>query len=251
LTYYIDTIDKRNQVLFDLLKAEKKEVEVFNLQLNNYKKNDVLVFAPSLKFDENFLNKLPNDITLYAGSFSPILKTIAREKNITYHNIMSDEVFTIKNANLTCEGILALMIEHSPYSLYENNVLILGNGRIAKGMSMLLDKLGVKFSIASFTKENFAQNFLYSKSNYFAYDFVRDLDKFDIIINTIPAQIIDQKVIDHILPDTIFIETASVNCLDINQVNKFKYILAPALPQKYCHKTAGKLMLDCIMERNL
>ena len=250
MIYYIDIVDKRNQVLFELLKQENKEVEVFNLQENNYKKGDTLIFAPSLKFDETFLKKLPDDIVLFAGNFNPILKTIAREKNIEYHNIMEDEVFTVKNANLTCEGVLALMIEHSPYSLYENNVLILGNGRIAKGMSIMLDKLGVNYSLASFTKENFSQNYLYSKSNYFAFDFVRDLNKFDIIINTIPAQILDEKVISHIAPNTIFIETASVNCLDINKVNNFKYILAPALPQKYSHKTAGKLMLDCVMQRN-
>ena len=133
----------------------------------------------------------------------------------------------------------------------ENNVLILGAGRIAKGMAILLSKLGVKYSIASFNKQKYPQNFLYSQHNYFGYDFVRDLREYDVIVNTIPAEILDENAINRIGDGTIFIETASVNCLNSEKVKNFQYIVAPGLPQKYSCQTAGKLMLDCILGRNI
>lgn len=251
MTYYIDTIDNRNKILYELLKKENKKVEIFDLTTNKYLSGDAIIFAPNKKIDEEYVSWLPNKITLYGGKFNSTIQELLKRKNINYINLLDDEIFAIKNANLTCEGVLALMIENSPKSIFENNVLILGAGRIAKFMGILLSKLGVKYSLASFNKEKFAQNYTYSDNNYFAYDFVRDLSKFDIIINTIPAEIIDQNIIDCISNGTVFIETASINCLDNSKVKNFKYILAPALPQRYSCYSAGKLMLDSILGRNL
>lgn len=251
MTYYIDTIDNRNKILYELLKKENKKVEVFDLATNKYQLGDAIVFAPNKKLDEEYASRLPDNITLYGGKFNSVIQELFKAKSIEYINLLDDETFAIKNANLTCEGVLGLMIEHSNKSLFENNVLILGAGRIAKAMSILLSRLGVKYSLASFSKEKFSQNYIYSKNNYFAYDFVRDLDMFDIIINTIPAEILDESIINRISKGTIFIETASVNCLDSTKVKNFEYILAPALPQRYTCYSAGKLMLDCILGRNV
>ena len=252
MTYYIDIIDNRNKILFELLKQEHKHVEVFDLTANKFSENDVVVFAPSKKIDEEYVGFLPENITLIGGNYSELIRELLCRKNIKYINLMQDETFAIKNANLTCEGVLALIITHSQKSIYENSILILGAGRIAKAMSILLNKIGANYSIASFNKDSFPQNYIYSKNNYFAYDFVRDLHKFDVIINTIPAEILDENALNHIAKDAVFIETASTKCLDESKVNgRFNYILAPALPQKYTCQTAGKLMLDAVLERNI
>lgn len=248
--YYIDITDKRNIALAALLKEHGKQVEEFSWD-KQIEKNSTCIFSPSKKFSTEMAENLLNDIVLYAGALSSEVVSILNNKNIIYHNLMLDEVFTIKNANLTCEGVLALILEHSDKSIYENNILILGGGRITKAMAVLLNRLGVKFAIVSFNKLKFPEYYLYSPKCYFGYLFVEDLNNFDIIVNTIPANIINKEVLAKIAPNTIFIETASVNCLNKEKVTNFNYIEAPGLPQKYSAKTAGKLMFENILGENI
>ena len=248
--YYVDTSDIRNVFLKELLLEKGKQVEEFSFE-KHIKPNSVCVFSPAKKFTEETANNLPSNITLYAGNLTNEVIKVLENKNITYKNLMQDETFTIKNANLTCEGVLALIITGSNKSIYENNVLILGGGRIGKGMAIMLGKLGVKCSMVSFNKVKFPEYYLYSNKNYFGYSFAGDLSKFDVIVNTIPAEIIKEDVINKIAPDTLFIETASTPCLNPENATHFNYVKAPGLPKKYSAKTAGKLMYENIMEENV
>lgn len=76
---------------------------------------------------------------------------------------MNDEIFTTKNANITAEGVLALILEHSPKSIFENNVLIIGAGRIAKAMAIILGRLGVNYAVVRFNKDKFPECFHFQK----------------------------------------------------------------------------------------
>jgi len=252
LTYFLDLSDERNVYVKQLLEKNTEKTAAFsfdNVSLIN--KGDSIIFSPAKKFSNDEVNKLPNNITIFAGNSLNQYLDVLKEKQITFVNIMEDEIFTIKNANLTCEGVLALMIEKSKKSLFDNSVLILGGGRIAKGMAVLLGKLGVNFAMVSFNPVKFPDYFLYSKKCYFKYSFVEDLKNFDIIINTIPAQILDNEIVEKIAKDTVFIETASVDCLDRNKATHFDFIPAPALPKKYTCETAGKFLFEMITGGNI
>jgi len=249
--YYIDVLDKRNLYLKNKLENLGKIVEDFNINnVKNMKSGDCLIFSPAKKFELDFLNLLPENIFFVAGNISDNAKLILKNKGIKYINLMEDEVFTVKNANLTCEGVLALMLEKSERSIYDSNVLILGGGRIAKYMALMLSKLGVKFSIVSFNEIKFPSYFMFTNSCYYKKSFMKDLCNFDIIINTIPSIIFEENEMEKIAPKTIFIETASVNCLNKEKATHFDYILAPSLPTKYAPITASEYMFDAIENKN-
>ena len=251
MKYYIDVLDKRNLYLKEKLLDLGRSVEDFDInKLNNMQSGDYLIFSPAKKFDIDFIKLLPKNICFVSGNISNDAKLVLIEKQIKHINLMEDEVFTVKNANLTCEGVLALMLEKSERSIYESNVLIIGGGRIAKYMALLLSKLGVKFSIVSYNPVKFPSYFMFTNSCYFKKSFMKDLDKFDIIINTIPNIVFDEGDIEKIAPKTIFIETASVNCLDKEKVQNFDYILAPALPTKFAPITASEYMFESIENMN-
>lgn len=251
MKYYIDILDNRNLYLKNKLEKIGKDVENFDINnLSKIKEGDYLIFSPAKKFDIDFVNLLPKNIYFVSGNIQNELKLALKEKNIKHINLMEDEIFTVKNANLTCEGVLAIMLEKSERSIYESNVLIIGGGRIAKYMALLLSKLGVNFSIVSFNEVKFPSYFMFTNSCYFRKSFMKDLSKFDIIINTIPSEIFDEIEVKKIAPKTIFIETASVNCLDKNLSSHFNYILAPALPTKYAPITASEYMFEAIENLN-
>lgn len=243
LTFFIEPTDKRNQMVADFMKAKKFNVAT-KFELANAKKGDVIIFAPNKKFLKEDLANLPKNTTLVCGNIAQNQEKILANRNIRHINVLSDEVFAMQNSRLTAEGILTEIIQHSAKSIFENKILILGNGRVGKATGALLSRLGAEISICSHDTQNFANCYLFSQKNYFKKDFLHDLNNFDVIINTIPANIIPKNEYKKINPNCIFFEIASVQTI-FGEV-EFRYIPCPALPQKYCAETAGKYFFECI-----
>ncbi len=246
MTFFIDTSDKRNQILKTLLEKENLDTQIFDVK--QVQQGDICIFSPAKKLTHDEANLLTNHTTIFCGNVDDETKSIFKDKQIKYINMLKNEVFTIKNANLTTEGVLGLIIEHSEKSIYENNILILGSGRIAKSCAILFSKLGVNYDFCYYRDAGFDDFAFYKPSLYFKNDFKRIAQNYDIIINTIPEQILFQEELNAISSKTLFIETASKNCLDSSAATHFTYLLAPALPQKFCSQSAAKLVFELIME---
>ena len=251
MTYFIDTNDARNQILMSLLEERNQIAEKFTFDsLNKISLGDALIFSPAKKWTDEEINLLPKKISLYCGKISEKHQEILKNKEIAYHNLMNDEIFTTKNANITAEGVLALILEHSPKSIFENNVLILGAGRIAKALAIILGRLGVNFAVVRFNKEKFPECFSFSKACYLGEEFFNHLHEYDVIVNTIPKTIFDEQNFGKIARNTIYIETASINSIDPALATHFEFVPAPALPQRYARETAAKYLLENITGEN-
>ncbi len=251
MKYFVDTVDKRNQVLKELLIKNGYLAYDFDfLKIQEIKRGDMVVFSPAKKFTKEEIENLPKGIVVVCGNLSEEYLKILEKKKIKIKNLMQDEIFTVKNANLTAEGVLAIILEKTDVSIFDSSVLILGGGRIAKSMASILKGLGVNFAIVSYNPIKFPSYYLLSSKCYYRNGFLRDIDKFNVIVNTIPARIIGDEVIEKINPKTVFIETASVKCLDDTKKLGFEYLFSPALPQKYSAFSAGKLVYESIMGEN-
>lgn len=248
MRFFIDVSDKRNLVVKQTLGSLGYIVKVYDEKTLDYKNTDVLVFSPAKKFLPLEVESLPNDITLFAGASIEKYKDVIKRKNIKYINIMDDEIFTIKNANLTAEGVLALILEKSERSIFKNKVLLLGSGRITKACAMLFAKLGVKYAIASYTFEDYQKCYSFCDECYLKEEWANALNEFDIVVNTRPFKFIDENIINKFAKNTILIETASVDCLDSSLVKNFTFVHAPALPMRYASQTAGEYMTERILK---
>lgn len=249
MRYYIDLSDRRNVYLKEFLIKKGKDVVAFNEieKHQTFSPGDAFIFSPAKKFDLEVLKRMPSGISLFCGTISDEAQKVLKEKKIKYVNLLKNETFAIKNAQLTAEGVLSLIIENSEKSIFENKILILGAGRVAKSCADVFKSLNLNFAIASYNKAKFPENNYFSKRNYLGKNFVKHLQNFDVIINTIPAKIFDDKMLEKIADETVFIETASTPCLDESKAKNFKYIKAPGLPQKFSASTAGKLMMKNIL----
>ena len=243
MTFFIDDTDKRNQTVKALFK-EKNYLVAKNFDITAAKEGDVIIFAPNKKFTDDDLQKFPAECTLVCGNIPQNQGKILEDKHIKHINVLQDEVFAMQNSRLTAEGVLAEVLQNSQNSIFENKILILGNGRVGKATGTLLAKLGADFSICSHDPKNFAITYLFSQKNYFKNNFLQELNNFDVIINTIPAKIIPKDMYSNIKKDCLFLEIASVKTI-VGDV-EFVYKLCPALPQKYSALTAGKYLFECI-----
>ena len=248
MIFFIDISDKRTMHLKRQLELQGfKTQEWINQSEQKTSRGDILVCSPAKKWSIGEVNTLPTDIYLFCGIIKEEWTPILEQKGITYTNLLKDEHFAVENAKLTAEGVLALLIENTEKSIFENNILLLGAGRITKSCAMLFAKLGLKFSIATFDKIEYENCYYFTNSNFYAYDFVKEIHTFDVIINTRPQLFIDQDIIQKISPQTLFIETASIDSLDSSQVQNWTFLKAPGLPQRYSCISASNLMLTKIL----
>ncbi len=249
LSYFIEFSDKRNTYIFNKLQEQGKDV--FKFDFNNVvllKKKDKLLFSPAKKLTEEEVSSLPSKITILGGVQKPEILSILKEKKIEYVNLMKDEEFVVKNAMLTAEGVLALIISATQKSIFENKILILGSGRCGKSLMHLLLRLQLDFSVVTFNIKKIPENQYFQKEVILAKYMFPHLHEFDVIVNTAPLKVFEDEQLDYIKVGTTIIEVASVNCLNKElAISKgINYILAPALPQVYSFESAGELVLKIL-----
>ena len=245
LTFFIETLDARNNVVKRLL--QEKGYQTLPIEsFNNAQSKDCFIFAPNKKFEDVFLTDLPQNTILICGNLPQSQQDILSKKSIKYINIMEDETFAIKNSILTAEGVLANVIEKTQQSIFDQKFLILGTGRSGKAIAKVFSDLNLDFSLSSYDEKNFALAHIFSKNNYFQEAVFDSLKNFDVIINTVPAQIIPQKFLKTIKNEAVFLEIASIQSINTENLH-FKYVLCPALPQKFSSISAGEVFFEAII----
>lgn len=247
MKFYLDRKDRRLPFVEKFLKNKGYETALFSEEnIVNICAKDVVILPPAFKWNEYIASKMPKDITIFGGAISEELKTQFASKNIKYINFMSNEDFVLKNATLTAEGMLCDLILNTKNSMFESNILILGSGRVAKAVGYLFYKLGLSFDFAMRNEKEYNHAKLFAKKCILGDDYKEQLKNYDIVINTIPVVLFNQKDVEKFKKDCYVFELASKQCLEGVEVKDFNYILCPALPSKYVPETAGKLMIDVI-----
>ena len=245
MNFFIDDCDERNNFLITLLK--NKKYCVFTLKdIKNAEPGDYFIFSPAKKITQNDLINLPNNSIIFCGNISNEVRENLKNKEFIYKNYMEDEIFAIKNANLTAEAVLSIIISSSKKSIYKNNILIFGAGRISKALAILFNKLGLSFSICNYHKKNYENAYIFTDNCLFADEYKNCANSFDIVVNTIPYNHLTTEDCLLFNNGTIYIETAS-NMGIVEDIKNFIIIKAPALPKKYSPESAAEIMKDFII----
>lgn len=158
------------------------------------------------------------------------------------------EDFTLRNARLTAEGAIGLLIEEYEGAVCGSDILVTGYGRIGMVLSSYLHSMGAKVTVAA---RNPADRSLIGKRGMTAVDYpMIDYADYRIIINTVPAMVINQNAVDKMSDDVFIIDLASSpGGVDFSRVKErdLSCIHALSLPGKTAPLTAGKIIKDTIM----
>ena len=206
----------------------------------------IYVFSPARRFKEDELAFLAKNSIIYAGNIDERGKEVLRSRGIAHVNMLKDEIFAYENAIYTAEAALMLIIRNTSKSVYDMNMLIMGYGRVGKAMAQLLNSLGVRFAVA-------ARNYVERAAARLTTDDVRDLstsfEGVDVIVNTIPAEIVAAEMLLSIRKECYILELASMNVLDAEEAEKLelKYDIALGLPGKFTPESAGKSLAGAII----
>lgn len=240
MKYFIDLSDARNKALYKLLESE-------GLSVNQLEFNEVgtYIFSPAKRFEVDEVLKVPEGSVVFAGNLKEEIREIFGDKKLKHVNFLDFEDFAVKNAVLTAEATLPVLIEHTDRSVFDQKILIMGLGRIGKALAILFDKLGVDYS-CMVTERELDYASIYARKYFTKKELLNKALNFDTIINTIPTKMFEDKDIGRIADETVFIELASIKCLDDTKAN-FKFIWALALPTKYTPMSAAELMKEVVL----
>lgn len=194
----------------------------------------------------DYFSRLENNSLVFCGKKSLIPKGIVSENQVFDYS--DNELFLLKNANLTSHGVIKILYENSNIPFNELKLLILGFGRISKNLAKLLLGLESKVYVLGHSDKDLFW------SDKFGISYVKNLDNFDenidFIINTIPHEIISEKQLkNRSFALAKFIELASYPGIkpEICKNIGIKYISALGIPGKFYPKEAAEIIKESIL----
>lgn len=163
---------------------------------------------------------------------------------------LNREELSVMNAIPTSEGAIMLAMEEMPTTIFESNVLVTGYGRISKVLIKALKGLGAKVCVTARKYSDLEWAKINGCDSIHIEEMGSMLPEFDIIFNTVPAKIFDEKKLKMVKKDCLIIDLASKpGGVDFESATKLgiKVIWALSLPGKVAPVTAGKIIADTII----
>ncbi len=200
---------------------------------------------------EAFSDYLSPEHTVVGGMIRDGLKEGAESSGVKFFDYFANEAYVLKNAYLTSQGALRLLLENTEEFIVGKKVLITGFGRIGKSLAFMLKSLGMKVFVAVRSEEAAAEahacgfdliSFKALQGTLFYYDF---------IFNTVPSTLFSYRDISHMSDSAIYFELASSpfgaerNNFDLLGKN---YVHGGALPGRYYPKAVAKNVADFILK---
>jgi dipicolinate synthase subunit A len=238
--YFLDLKDRRLVFVKKMLEEKGEQVLDFESNLALVLPTDVCVVSPAYKWQSAVLSQLKQGTTIFGGALSDDLKVLASSLN--YINLMSRENFVVENAKLTAEGFLADLILGTETSIFEQKILVLGSGRVAKALWHIFSKLGVPFDCAMRNEKELNLSKLCANSSFLIDGNWEFLSTYDTVVNTIPAQLFDDAQL--FKPSCDVFELASVKCLEQTKTDGVNFHFCPSIPSKHSPQSAGKLIFS-------
>lgn len=183
------------------------------------------------------------------GNLSRELLAQAQRDSLFIRDIMKEPAFVVGNAALTAEAALQCLMEGSKSSLWQEKVLVLGWGRIAKLLALRLMALGAKLCIGARSEESLAMAQALGCEAVELDNLEEAMGSAKYIVNTIPARIISDSALYCINSDAMLLELASLpGGFDRNLAENLglNVRFAPGLPGKCAPYSAAKLMYQAV-----
>lgn len=157
------------------------------------------------------------------------------------------EEYQIAIARLTAEGAIALLRPET--GLSGAHILLLGYGRIARLLARELQKAGALVTAAARSGEQRAWAEAEGIEALPLDALFGALDRFDVIIGTIPAPVLTEPLLALVRKDALLLELASApGGIDAAAAHErgLRYIRAPGLPAKYAPERAAVILRDAV-----
>lgn len=159
---------------------------------------------------------------------------------------MKDEAFLYENARITAEGAVMLLGTQSKGVLYGADVAIVGMGRIAECLCMMLCALQVRVSVYARRPEVLSRaRTMGARTVCFSGELPASIATHDAVCNTVPHLLFDAQLLGRLEKETMLVELASdPGGFDRSAALQYglHIINGQGIPGKYAPRAAGELI---------
>lgn len=194
-------------------------------------------------YDENFFKGLGKNAVIFSGVADGYIGQKAAENNLPYYPMMDDKTIQIKNAIPTTEGVLAYIVQNSLITIAAARVLVIGYGVCGRDIGKKLKALGAAVTALVRNQEKESAAMADGIPAVYA-----PTGQWDIIINTVPATVLTNPMLDALAPAMVIDIASKPYGLDMAYAQTLnpKSALLPGIPGKYAIKTAGEILGEYI-----
>lgn len=253
-TYALDLADSLSHIkevrqAESLEKAlEASKIIVGPIPLSSNKKDINTPFSKQTISIQELMDQMEEKVFI-AGSIGDVIYELAEKRNNKIIDLLKREELAVLNTISTAEGAIKIAIEETTTTIHGSNILVMGFGRIGKILANMLTGLGAKVSCEARKNSDLAWIKAYGYEPINLNELDQKLGQFDIIINTIPFLILEEKKLNLVKKDCLLIDLASnPGGIDreIAKQKGIKTIWALSLPGKVAPLTSAEFIKETI-----
>lgn len=160
------------------------------------------------------------------------------------------EELNVFNAVPTAEGAVQIAMEEMATTIFGQKILITGFGRISKVLTKMLCAMGADVTVTARKYSDLAWAEIYGCKSIHTSQLEKDIEKFDLIFNTIPAVILNDKILKNVKRETLIVDLASKPGgvdFEVAKMLGLKVVWALSLPGKVAPVSAGKIIASTVL----
>ena len=203
--------DKKNIKHYNTLHEaiEKSNIIVGPTPLSTNNREINMLFSSEKIFLDEFLKEINTGKTLIAGNIKDAYLEQINNNGGKSIDLFKRQELSVLNAISTAEGAISIAINETTRTVHGSNVLIMGFGRVGKVLAKMLDGMGANVYCEARKNVDLAWAKAYGYNPIHLNNLDANLDKFDIIINTIPFMILNADRLDKVKKGCFIIDLAS------------------------------------------
>ena len=199
---------------------------------------------------DELISEMSNKNKIFlAGKISETVEEKLKEGNIKSIDLLKREELVVLNTIATAEGTIQLAMENTQKTIHGSNILIMGFGRVGKVLAKMLDGIGAKVSCEARKNSDIAWIKAYGYNPIHLSELDTVLGDYDIIINTIPFQILDENRLKYVKKECTILDLSSTpGGVDRNAARRMglKLIWALSLPGKVAPMTSAEFIKETL-----
>jgi dipicolinate synthase subunit A len=241
-----------NQTDFSDLDVENLDIVILPITGTDEEGKVETVFSDQeIQMTEEWFGRLKDKAVVFTGITNHHLTELTMKTNTTLIPLLDRDDVAIYNSIPTAEGAIMMAIENTDYTIHSSRVIVAGFGRVGNTVANKFAALGAKVSVATKNSTDLARITEMGLTPIELNKLPEYTSECDLLINTIPAEVITKAAIQNLPSNAVIIDLASKpggTDFDYAKQRGIEAILARSLPSIVAPKTAGKILADVIIQ---
>jgi dipicolinate synthase subunit A len=191
---------------------------------------------------------------LAGGVINDKLRESSAVYGIKLYDFFDMEEVAVLNAIPTAEGAVQTAMEESDKTIFGSRVLVLGYGRCGKMLANCLKGIGASVTVSYRRETDRAYISSFGYRPIAIGEIISYADEFDFIFNTVPALVLDRKILKKLKRGSVIIDIAQSpggTDFDCARDLNIKALYCPGLPGRVAPYTAAEILKDAVINISL